>query len=122
MLSKTAIKMRIERKSNPIVTETIQLAFKHEAWLKIAAILSGSTIRLPAKNLYEINTVAETGDVIVIPGKVLSTGELTKKIKIVALSISQIAKESLKESKSEFIPLIEEIRKNPKAEGVKILQ
>lgn len=121
MISKTRIKSRSKNKTNPELVETILTARKNENWLEIAKILSSSTRKQPAVNLSEINKNSKIGDTIIIPGKVLSKGNIAKKIKLCAFSISEQAREKLKETKSEFIPLIEEIKKNKKAEGIKII-
>ena len=122
MISKTKLKIRAKNKTNPELAETIYLARKNANWMPIAKILSGSTRKHAAVNLRQINEKAELGDTFVIPGKVLSEGELSKKIKICAFNISKEAKEKLKHTKSEFVTLAEEIKKNSKAEGIKIIQ
>ena len=122
MLSKTKIKSRARKKTNPELASAIYLAAKNENWLQIAKIISKPTREQPIINLLEIDKNSAIGDTIVIPGKVLSKGNLTKKIKLCALSISKKAKEKLKSTKSEFVSLIDEIKKNPKAEGIKILK
>ncbi len=122
MISNTKLKIRIRRKTNSELASTIKLASKQEGWSKISQILSGATRKYSSLNLFQIDKESKTGDTIVIPGKVLSKGDLTKRIKICALAISEQAKEKLKNSKSEFIHILEEIKKNPKAEGIKILQ
>ena len=122
MISKRKLKIRARRKTNPELVETIYLARKNAGWMEIANALAGSTRKHSAVNLKEIDQKAEIGDTLVIPGKVLSQGSLSKKIKICAFSISEEAKEKLKHTKSEFAPLIEEIKKNPKGEGIKIIR
>lgn len=109
-------------KTNPKLKETIASALKHEQWSEIAKLLASSTRKQSALNLFQIDKKTSEGDTVIISGKVLSKGNLTKKIKICALSISENAKEKLKDTKSEFVYLINEIQKNPKAEGVKILR
>ena len=59
---------------------------------------------------------------MVVPGKVLSMGELNKKVKVIALSFSSGAKEKLLKSKHEISTLLEEVKKNPEAKGVNILK
>jgi len=122
MISKTKIKLKRKLKTNPELAETINLATKNSNWLEIARILASSTRKQPAINFSEIDKNAELGDTIIIPGKVLSQGELTKRIKICALAISEQARGKLKNAKSEFVYLAEEIKKNPKAEGIKIIK
>ncbi len=114
--------MRLKRKTNPELAETISLALKHKSWLKTAYILSGPTRLHSSISLQKIDSEAKIGDTVLILGKVLSQGSLSKKVAICALSISQKAKDKLKESKSEFISIAEEIKKNPKAEGLKVLK
>ena len=73
-------------------------------------------------NLNEIDKEVKEGEIVVIPGKVLSQGEINKKIKIAAIGFSEKAKEKLLKSKSEVILIVDEIKKNPKCKGVKILK
>ena len=122
MISKNKIKIRARKKTNPELTETIKLAYKNQEWHKIAQILSASTKRYSEINLSDLDKESKLGDTLVVPGKILSKGNLTKRIKICALGISQEARTKLKESKTEFIYLREEINKNPKAEGIKIIR
>ena len=72
--------------------------------------------------MFEIENKTEVGDTVVILGKVLAKGEVTKKIRICALSFSEKARERLKKSKSESLTILHEIKINPKAEGIKILR
>lgn len=122
VVSKTKIKLRIRNKSNSELAETIRLANNNKAWNKIAFILSGATRNYSSINLKEIDKKTTAGDTVIIPGKVLSTGSLTKKVRICALGISAVAKEKLKESKSEFASILDEIKSNLKAEGIKVIQ
>ena len=119
--SKTKIKTQEKRKTNPIVKETIREALKHPMWRAVAEKLTMPTRKYAKVNLFEIDKLTKAGDTVVIFGKILSSGELTKKVKICALSVSEKAKNKIRENKSEFFELISEIKKNPKAEGIKIL-
>lgn len=121
-ISKTKIKSRIRKKTNPILIDTIREASKNKEWFKVAKKLASSNSNYSSLNLSQIDKESSEGDTIVIPGKVLSEGDITKKLKICALSISESALKKLKESKSEFVPLIDEIKSNKKAEGIKILE
>lgn len=120
-ISKTKIKSNLRRKTNPAIVALVAHAKKQPAWLALARFLSGPSKNYSFYNLNQIDKHAKEGDTILVPGKVLGSGDLTKKVVIVALSISSSAKEKLKKTKSEFIHIADEIKKNPKAEGVKIL-
>jgi large subunit ribosomal protein L18e len=122
MLSKTRIKSRIGNKTNPELIETIRLGMKNPAWIKLAQFLSNTSRDHSSVNLSRIDKIATPGDTIVVAGKVLSQGTLTKKVKICALSISNSAKDKLKDSKSEFTSIVNEIKKNPKGEGIKLIR
>ncbi len=122
MISKTKLKRRAGKKTNPILVETISGALKNQNWREIAKLLSASARKNISVNLFEIDKQTKIGDTVIIPGKVLSKGNVTKKIRICALAISETAKEKLKETKSEIVSILEEITKNPQAEGVKVLR
>ncbi len=121
-LSNTKIKNRTKRKTNVEFRKTIEEASQHQKWHEIVKILSGSTRYHSSVNLFEIDKISKEGDILIIPGKILSKGELTKKVRICGLGISKATKEKLKKSKSEFVQLLDEIKKNPKAEGIKIIR
>ena len=122
MKSKTKIETQLRKKNNSELVETIIAAKKNQAWLDVAAILSGSRKNRKDANLSEINDHAAEGNKkIVVPGKVLSQGNIDKKVKVIALSFSDKAKEKLSEAGCETSGLLEGIKANPSTEGLKIL-
>jgi len=121
MKSKTKISKQLNKKRNPVLVETILAAKKNENWLPVAAILAGPRKKFINLNLQEIDGLAGKENSIVVSGKVLSHGEVTKKIKVVALNFSKRAREKLLKSKSEVVEIIDEIKKNPDAKNIKIL-
>lgn len=122
MKTKSKIEKQLQRKTNSVLVETIIACKKNKAWLKIAEILSGPRKNRTNLNLEELNKKIKDEKTVVVPGKILSQGELDKKIKIVALGFSEKAKEKLKKSGTETLIILEEIKKNPEAKGVKILK
>lgn len=121
-ISITHIKNKSRRKTNPYLSATIELARKNKNWISLAHRISGSTRNQASVNLFSIEKQTKAGDTVIIPGKLLASGDLTKKVRICALSASQAALNKLKKTKSEFASIEEEIKKNPKAEGVKVIQ
>ncbi|MBA7674633.1 hypothetical protein ES703_82853 [subsurface metagenome] len=121
MKTKTKIDKQIQKKSNKELVETIIAAKKKDKWLKVARILSGPRRKAVSLNLGEINENSKDGETIIVPGKVLSQGEISKKVKIVALSFSEKAKEKLLKSKIPSSNIIEEIKKNPDMKKCRIL-
>ena len=122
MKSKTKITKQLQKKSNSKLIETILEAKKKEKWLEVAGIISGPRRKRINLNLNEINARTKEKEKIIVPGKVLSQGEINKKIKIIALSFSEKAKEKLKKSGCEFSNILTEIKSNPSAEGIRILR
>jgi len=122
MKTKSKIEKQLQRKTNSVLVETIIACKKNKNWIKVAEILSGPRKNRINLNLEELNKKVKDEKIVVVPGKILSQGELDKKIKIVALGFSEKAKEKLDKSGSEALTILEEIKKNPEAKGVKILQ
>ena len=122
MKTKSKIEKQLQRKTNSKLVETIIICKKNKAWLKIAEILSGPRKNRANLNLEELNKKVKDEKIIVVPGKILSQGELDKKIKVVALDFSERAKEKLNKSGAEVFTILEEIKKNPEAKGIKILK
>jgi len=120
--SKTQIEKQLERKSNPELVKTIIEAKKKKNWVEVAAMLSSPKARRISMNLSKINDESKEGEVVVIAGKVLSQGELNKKIKVVAFSFSAMAKEKISKAKGEALTILEEIKKNPEAKNTRFLK
>jgi len=82
--------------------------------------LAGPRKKRKNVNLKELEKISS--EIVVICGKVLSEGEISKKMKVVALNFSEKAKEKLKKAGCEVRTIMEEIEKNKEAKGVKILK
>jgi len=122
MKSSSLIKKQTERKQNDKLVQTILIAKKNKKWFRIAEILSSPRRQRASINLSKINDESKLGETIVVPGKVLSDGDIEKKIKIAALNFSEQAKEKLKKAGCEYLSILEEIKKNPDAKEIKILK
>ncbi|HLD38280.1 MAG TPA: 50S ribosomal protein L18e [Candidatus Nanoarchaeia archaeon] len=122
MKSKTQIEKQMQKKNNSELVETLMNAKKKDKWIEIAGIISGPRRKRINLNLDEINNQAKEKEKIIVPGKVLSQGEINKKIKVIALGFSEKAKEKLKKSGCEFSNILTEIKSNPSAEGIRILK
>jgi large subunit ribosomal protein L18e len=120
MLTRTTIKTRVGVKTNPSLRQTIQATLKDKSWFPLAKMLSGSTKKYPSYNLSEISELAKEG-IVVIPGKVLGSGAISKKVSIYAMSFSSSAQEKLAKAKIEFGSILDLVEKNKKATGVQVL-
>ena len=120
--SKTKIDQQLQRKRNQEIVETIIKTKKSDKWLAVAEVLSYPRRKRVEMNLSELNEKSKSGEIILVPGKVLSQGELEKKIKIAALNFSEKAKEKIIKAGATHLSILELIKENPKAEGVKVLR
>jgi len=123
MISRTHIKSRMVNKTNTNHSNSVTAALKTKSktWHTVAQKLSAATRKHGSINLNKIDKITTTGDTLVILGKVLGGGDVTKKVRLCALSFSGSALDKLKKTKSETVSVLEEITKNPKANGVKLL-
>ena len=122
ILSRTKLKVRIRKKTKPELAAALALAIKNPNWSKLVKVISMSTRKHASVNLNKIDKQATTGDSLIVIGKVLSVGEITKKVRIISFSISEPAKEKLKKTKSDWVSVLDEIKANPKAEGLKFIK
>lgn len=118
--SKTRIEQQLKKKTNPVLVETVILAKKNPAWLEVAGILTTPGRKAKSANLSEIEKV--DGEMIVVPGKVLSQGQITKKVKVVATKFSENALRKLKEAGCETLTIKEAIKVNKDGKGMVILK
>jgi len=114
MKSKTKINQRMKKKTKSNLAEAIYLAKKNNL-LELASAISIST-RLQAKvNLEDIEKAGKTS--VIIPGKVLSKGEVSKKVKVYALGFSESARTKLEKAGAEVKDIFESLKKGEKIEG-----
>jgi large subunit ribosomal protein L18e len=115
------------RKTNPILLSLIQNlkknSYEHDApiWKDIALRLEKPSKNWPQINLERINKNINENETALIPGKVLSSGSLSKKITIAAWSYSKKAEEKIRTAGCKSMTIEELIQSNPKGKKVRIL-
>ncbi len=122
MKSKQLIEKQLQRKTDKEIVDTIIAAKKSKAWLEVAGILAGPRRNRANLNLEEINKEMKEKEILVIPGKILSQGEINKKGKLVSLTCSKKAREKLLKAGIEYSNIFEEIKKNPEGKNMRILK
>ncbi|MEM1896053.1 MAG: 50S ribosomal protein L18e [Nanopusillaceae archaeon] len=90
-------------------------------WIYVSELLSKPTRQRIEVNLGKIDKLTKEGDVVIVPGKVLGYGKLTKRITVSAWKFSESALEKIKNINAEAISIEELIRINPKGSNVKII-
>jgi len=114
-------------KTNPtliaLIHELKKQANENDApiWKDIAIRLEKPLKNWPEINLTRISKYTSEKETALIPGKVLSTGELTKKISIAAWSFSEKSQEKIKKAGGKFMSIEELIKNNPKGKDIRIL-
>lgn len=72
-------------------------------------------------NLYKLDRLTQSGDVVYVPGKVLGAGEITHPITIAAFSFSKNAYEKLLKSGSTVLTTKEFAERYPTGSKVKLI-
>lgn len=109
--------------TNPILLNTIELLQEQEAsvWNEVAENLGKVNRRRPEVNLSDIERNTEEGDTVVVPGKVLGSGRLTKEVEVAAFKASNSAKNHIKEN-GEFKFIEDLVDENPEGSNVKVIK
>lgn len=98
-------------------------------WHRIAEELEAPARMRRAVNLYRIakhagrqaNKNNNENEIVIVPGKVLGTGEISQKLLIAAYSFSESAREKIHGAKGEAITIAELLQKNPKPQNIRII-
>jgi large subunit ribosomal protein L18e len=113
--------------TNQVVIQMVKLlkqaSIKNDApiWSKLAKLALKTSSSRRVVNLTKINDVTKENDVIVVPGKVLGTGNVLHKVTLSSFSISNSAAKKIIESGGKIISFSEMIEKFPTGKGVSII-
>jgi len=89
-------------------------------WKRVATDLEKATRRTRVVNLSRLDKYTKSDEVVVVPGKVLGTGELNHKLTVAAFSFSESAREKIA-GKGQVLSLAELLKQNPKGSKIKII-
>ena len=115
------------KKTNSMLITLIQdlkkKSFENDApiWKDIALRLEKPSRNWPVVNLNRIDKYIKENETALIPGKVLSSGNLTEKVDIAAWSFSEKSKEKIKKAGGKHMSIEELVKNNPKGEDIRIL-
>jgi len=118
---------RLKRKQNPelisLIHELKKLSIEKDIsiWKDIALRLEKPLNNWPVVNLEKISKYTKKNEIALIPGKVLSDGELNNKITIAAWSFSEKAINKIKNAGGTNITIFELIKKHPDGKNIRIL-
>ncbi|MFH1750477.1 MAG: 50S ribosomal protein L18e [Candidatus Micrarchaeota archaeon] len=94
---------------------------KAPIWKKAAFMLKKPSRQRVEINLNAISRIASDGDVLLVPGKVLGIGEITKKVKICAYRYSKSALTKMSKAGAQAVAIDSLIQTNPKGSKVRII-
>ncbi|MBD3310042.1 50S ribosomal protein L18e [Candidatus Woesearchaeota archaeon] len=90
-------------------------------WKRIANDLEKPARSRRVVNLSRINRFTKEDEIVVVPGKVLGSGELSHKVTISALDFSQGALEKIRQADAKAMPLNELLQEDPKGRRIRII-
>lgn len=99
-----------------------QASNEHDAaiWRRIADDLDKPTRQRREVNIYHLERNCGDGDTVVVPGKVLGTGDLSTELTVAAYDFSASAEEKIQEH-GEAISLHALLEQNPSGDEVRII-
>jgi len=119
--------LRTIRKENPELARTLielrKAAKAHQApiWGDVAEKLARSRHQHPPVNVGHLDRLAEADQTVVIPGKLLAAGRLSKPLTVAAFHYSEEARSKIHSAGGRAITIHELLKAKPKGAGVRIL-
>lgn len=101
--------------------KTLAIKENKPLWKRVATELEKPTRQRREVNIYKLESYAKDGETIIVPGKILGNGVLSKKLVVAALAISASAEDKIHSQKGEVLSIEELMKKNPQANKVRIM-
>ena len=118
---------RINRKSNSELVQSI-ISLKKAArdndatiWRSIAKRLEGPSRNWPTVNISKLEYNSQKNSKIVVPGKLMGSGNLTKKVTVSAYSFTKSATEKIEKAGGKCLQYNDFIKSNPKGKDVMVI-
>ena len=118
---------QINRKSNSTLVKTIlelkEASRKNEAplWRSIANRLEGSSRNWPSVNVSKLEYNINKNGKAIIPGKLMGTGIVTKKMTVAAYSFTDSEKEKIQSAGGKCLTYNDMIKATPKGTNVTVI-
>jgi len=116
--------MKKMNKENPVLLSLVEKLMKSQKpiWRKVAYELSRSRKQRVQVNLSKIDQYATEDTIVIVPGKVLGSGVLTKKITIAAFAFSESAKKLIGQVGGKVVSIENLHKTNPDGRGTVLLK
>ncbi len=90
-------------------------------WSRIAEDLALPTRKRRVINLSRLNRFTKANETVIVPGKVLGSGNIEHSIVIAAFAFSEGARERIEQVKGKCLTIPELLKQNPKGKDVRII-
>lgn len=113
--------------TNPLTRKLIadlEIVSKKEKvalWKDIAERISKSSRRIPSVNVDRLERYCKDKETVIIPGKLLSRGTLTKPLTVAAFKFSASGKKKVEDAGGKALTLNELMKKSPKGSNIRII-
>ena len=106
-----------------LIEELYVAAHREEApiWRDIARRLERSSRLYAEVNVGKIDRLAQKNELVVVPGKVLGSGDITKPVHVAAWQFSGSARAKITAAGGKATTITELVTARPKGDGVRIL-
>lgn len=107
------------------VLEVVELLKKKKEgriWKRVLSIIISPRRNRPSVNISRIDLLAKENETIVVPGKVLGAGRMTKPVTVSALLFSDSARKGIENAGGKCLSIKELVEGNPKGSGVRVIR
>ncbi len=94
---------------------------KVNLFVTLAKELEKPTRRTRVVNLIKLEKFSKDDEIVIVPGKVLANGEITRKVRVAAKSFSQSAVEKIKSQNGEVMTFNDLLNMNIKGQKIRII-
>lgn len=123
-MKRADIKSLKNRKENPVLLSLVETLGKDkkQIWKRVVYELSRPRRMRVQVNISKLESYGKDGGTIIVPGKVLGSGNLTKKITVAAFSFSDTAKKLITDAGGKAVSIESIYKTNPSGRDVVILK
>jgi len=106
-----------------LIGDLKKTSYEHKAkiWKTVAVRLEKPLRNMAEVNLGRIERNAKNNETVIIPGKVLGSGDINKQVTVAAFSFSDNAKKKILDAKGKVFTIRELMEKNPEGSNIRIM-
>ena len=114
--------LKLRSKQQDLQNFIIELENKEKPiWKAVAKGLNRPRRKEFDINLYRLDRVADGKETVIVPGTVLGTGDVTKKLNVAAWKFSGSARQKIEKAGGKCWEIALLVKENPEGKGIRIL-